>query len=245
MVDVRQTEQEGQSGELPFLGHIEELRQRLIKVIVAILIFAVAAYFFSDHLVNYLIKPVGTVYFRQPTGAFMIRLKVAGFAGLVLAIPVVLYQFWMFVIPGLYRREIKYLIPVTILGTFFFFGGWAFCFFLVIPQAMDFLRSFATPNLLPLIDVSEYFSFVFWMCVAFGAVFQLPIIAYFLGKIGLIAPSTLRKGRRIAIVVILVVAALITPTPDAFSMLLLAVPLYVLYEVSIFVVRLTGVRRDE
>lgn len=245
MAELHQDDSELQGGALPFLGHIEELRQRLIKVIVAILVFAVAAYFVADRLVEYLIKPIGTVYFSQPTGAFMIRLKVAGFAGLVMAIPVVLYHFWMFVIPGLYKREIKYLIPVTILGTIFFFGGWAFCFFLVIPQAMEFFRSFATPNLLPLIDVSEYFSFVFWMCVAFGAVFQLPIIAYFLGKIGLIAPSTLRKGRRIAIVIILVVAALITPTPDAFSMMLLAVPLYILYEISILVVRLTGVRRDE
>jgi sec-independent protein translocase protein TatC len=234
-----------QEGGLPFLAHIEELRQRLIKVVLSIIIFAIAAYYFSDILVDYFIKPIGTVYFRQPTGAFLVRLKIAGFAGLVLAIPVLLYQFWMFVIPGLYRREIRYLVPVTVLGTLFFLGGGAFCFFLVIPRAMEFLKSFATPNLLPLIDVSEYFSFVFWMCVAFGAVFQLPIVAFFLGRIGLITSHTLGRGRRLAVVIILVVAALITPTPDAFSMMLLAAPLYILYEVSILVVRFTGVRREE
>lgn len=229
---------------LPFLEHIEELRWRLIKVIVAIIVFAIGAYFFADKLIDYLVKPVGTVYFRNPTGAFMIRVKVAGFAGLVLATPVVLYQFWMFVIPGLYKREIKYLVPVTILGTLFFIGGGAFCFFLVVPQAMQFLQSFATDTLKPLIDVSDYFSFVFWMCVAFGAVFQLPIVAYFLGRIGLISSSTLSRGRRFALIAILVVSALITPTPDAFSMLLLAVPLYILYEISIVVVRLTAVRKE-
>jgi sec-independent protein translocase protein TatC len=228
---------------MPFLQHIEELRRRLIKVVVSILVLAVVAYFFADKLVDYFVKPIGTVYFRNPTGAFMIRMKVAGFAGLVLATPIVLYQFWMFIIPGLYRREIKYLIPVTILGTIFFLGGGAFCFFLVVPQAMQFLQSFATETLRPLIDVSDYFSFVFWMCVAFGAVFQLPIIAYFLGRIGLITSATLSRGRRFAIVAILVVSALITPTPDAFSMLLLAVPLYILYEISIIVVRMTGVRK--
>lgn len=244
MVEVREIGEDSTGGDMPFLEHIEELRKRLIKMILAIMFFAVIAYFFSDKLVEYMVKPVGTVYFRQPTGAFMLRIKLAGFAGLVMAIPVILFQFWRFVIPGLYKREVKYLVPVTILGTLFFFGGGAFCFLGVIPNAIKFLQDFGTENVRPLIDVSDYFSFVFWMCVAFGAVFQLPIVAYFLGRIGLITAKTLRKGRRFAIIAILVVAAVITPTPDAFSMMLLAVPLYVLYEISIFVVQFTGIRKE-
>lgn len=174
----------------------------------------------------------------------MIRLKVSMFAGLAMAVPVVLYQFWMFVLPGLYEREIKYLLPITVFGTLFFFGGASFCFFIVVPHAITFLTQFGTENVKPLIDVSDYFSFVFWLCIAFGAVFQLPIIAFFLGKVGLVTSRALSRGRRYAIVIILIVAALITPTPDAFSQLLLAIPLYLLYEVSIIVVRLTGAREQ-
>ncbi|MBK7090250.1 MAG: twin-arginine translocase subunit TatC [bacterium] len=244
MVEYREIGQDAPGGDMPFLEHIEELRKRLIKIILSIIGFAIVAYFFSDQLVELVVKPVGTVYFRQPAGAFMLRMKLAGFAGLVMAIPVVLFQFWRFVIPGLYKREVKYLVPVTILGTIFFFGGAGFCFFGVIPNAIKFLQEFGTENVKPLIDVSDYFSFVFWMCVAFGAVFQLPIIAYFLGRIGLITAQTLRRGRRFAVIGILIVAALITPTPDAFSMMLLAVPLYVLYEISVFVVQFTGVRKE-
>ncbi len=233
---------EVKGGEMPFLEHIEELRQRLIKIIATILITSIIAYIFSEAVVNYFVKPVGTVYFRNPTGAFSIRIKVSLFIGLAASIPVIIYHFWKFVIPGLYAREIKFLIPVTLFGTIFFFGGAAFCFFLVIPAAMKILLSFGTDAVQSLIDVSDYFSFVFWMCVAFGGVFELPILAYFLGKIGIITSRTLRKGRRIAVVVIAIAAAFITPTPDAFNMMMLAVPLYVLYEVSILVVRFTGSR---
>lgn len=229
---------------MPFLEHIEELRQRLIRILATILAFSIIAYAFSEQMVDFLVKPVGTVYFRQPTGAFSIRIKASLFAGLIVAIPVILYQLWRFAIPGLHAREVKFLIPVTLLGTFFFFGGASFCFFLVIPAAMQFLQAFASENVKALIDVSDYFSFVFWMCVAFGAVFELPIIAFFLGKIGVITAGTLSRGRRFALVAILVVAGVLTPTPDAFSQLMLAVPLYVLYEVSIVVVRMTGIRKD-
>lgn len=230
--------------EMPFLEHIEELRQRLIKIVATILITSIIAYVFSEAVVNYFVIPAGTVYFRNPTGAFSIRIKVSLFIGLAAAVPVIIYHFWRFVVPGLYAREIKFLIPVTLFGTIFFFGGGSFCFFFVIPAAMEILTSFGTDAVKPLIDVSDYFSFVFWMCVAFGAVFELPIVAYFLGKIGLITARTLRKGRRIAIVLIIVASAIITPTPDAFTQMMLAVPLYILYEVSILVVRFTGIRKD-
>lgn len=236
-------ERESNSGDLPLLDHLEELRQRLIRVFATILIFSIIAYIFSDRLVDILVKPVGTVYFREPTGAFMVRVKMAAFCGIMASVPVILYHFWKFVVPGLYERESKYLFPIVIFGTLFFFGGAAFCFFLVMPIAMHFLTQYGTENLKPLIDIKEYFSFVFWICLAFGAVFELPIIAFFLGKLGIITSRFLSKGRRYAIVTILFVGMVLTP-PDIFSQLMLAVPLYLLYEISIFVVRFTG-RREK
>jgi sec-independent protein translocase protein TatC len=236
-------EKKPDSNDLPLLDHLEELRQRLIRVFATILIFSIVAYIFSDKLVDILVKPVGTAYFREPTGAFMVRIKMAAFCGIVASVPVILYHFWKFVVPGLYERESKYLFPIIIFGTLFFFGGAAFCFFLVMPIAMTFLTEYGTETLKPLIDIKEYFSFVFWLCLAFGAVFELPIIAFFLGKLGIINSRFLAKGRRYAVVLILVLGMVLTP-PDMFSQLMLAIPLYLLYEISIIVVKLTG-RREK
>lgn len=229
--------------DLPLLEHLEELRQRLIRIFASILIFSIVAYVFSDKLVDVLVKPVGEVFFREPTGAFLVRIKISAFCGIMISVPVFLYHFWKFVVPGLYAHEAKYLTPIIFFGTIFFFGGSAFCFFLVVPIAMTFLKEFGTENLKPLIDIKEYFSFVFWMCLAFGAVFELPIVSFFLGKLGIIRSQMLARGRRYAVVIILFLAMVLTP-PDIFSQFMLAVPLYVLYEVSIVVVRMTG-RREK
>lgn len=241
-MDLKEIEGESKHlGDLPLLDHLEELRQRLIIAAASILIFSIIAYVFSDILVDRLVRPVGVVYFREPTGAFMVRIKVSLFCGIMVSVPVLLYHFWKFVVPGLYEREVKYLFPIVFFGTVFFFGGASFCFFLVVPMAMSFLKDFGTENMKAWIDIKEYFSFVFWICLAFGAVFELPIIAFFMGKLGIINSRFLSRGRGYAIVIILVVAMILTP-PDVFSQVMLAVPLYVLYEISIIVVRLTGRR---
>jgi len=232
------------SVDMPFLDHIEELRQRLIRIFASVIIFSIIAYVFSEHLLNILVDPAGVVYFREPTGAFMVRVKVSLFCGIAVSVPVILYHFWRFIVPGLYSHESRSLFPVVTLGTVFFFGGASFCFLLVVPLAMEFLTGFGSENVKAWIDVNEYFSFVFWMCLAFGAVFELPIISYFLGRLGLISHHLLAKGRRYAVLAILILGAVITP-PDIISQLMLAVPLYLLYEVSIIVVRLTGRRSTE
>jgi len=239
-----QSSTEKTRADMPFLDHIEELRQRLISVLATLLIGSIIAYVFSEGLVDLLVKPVGVVYFREPTGAFMVRIKVSVFLAILACVPLILYHFWKFVAPGLYARESRSLLPVITLGTLFFFTGTAFCFLLVVPLAMDFLTGFSTDNVKAWIDIREYFSFVFWMCLAFGAVFELPIVSFFLGRVGLIPSKQLARGRRYAVVGILFVGMIITP-PDAFSQMMLAVPLYLLYEVSIVVVRLTGLERDE
>jgi len=226
--------------EMSFLEHLEELRWRLVKSVGTVLALSIVAYFFSDAILDLVTKPIDLVYFMAPTEAFAVRIKISLFAGLVMALPVIFYQAWQFVVPGLHAREVRMVIPVVLLATAFFLVGASFCFFFVLPKAIGFLMGFGTEKLKPMIAVGRYVSFIGWMTLAFGAVFELPIVSFFLGRLGIINSRMLRKGRRFAVVGILIVAAVVTPTPDAFSQLMLAVPLYVLYEVSIVVVRLTG-----
>lgn len=231
-------------GEMPLLEHLEELRQRLIRIFISLLVFSIVTYVFADYLLEYLVRPIGTVYFRDPTGAFMVRLKLSFAGGVLASVPVILYHFWRFISPGLYKHEIRSAVPVILFGTLFFFGGATFCYLLVIPIALNFLQSFATESIQPWIDIKEYFSFVIYLCLAFGIVFELPVVSYFLGRVGIITSKFLVKGRRFAMIFILIVGALLTP-PDIFSQLALAIPLYLLYEVSIIVVRLTGRREPK
>lgn len=233
---------ESETREMSFLEHLEELRWRLVKSAGAVLFFSIVAYFFTDPMLNFLTRYIDAVYFNAPTEAFSVRIKLSIIAGLIVALPVIFWQIWQFVVPGLYRSEARLVIPVVILATISFVGGAAFCFFLVLPVGMKFLLGFGTEKIQPLISVGRYISFVTWMCLGFGVVFELPIVAFFLGRIGLIDSGMLKRIRRYAIVGILVLAAAITPSPDMFSQVMLAVPLYVLYELSIIVVRMTGRR---
>ena len=233
--------------EMTFIDHLEELRKRILKALVAVGIFAVAAYFISDRLIDIITAPLRDVgvYFKAPTEAFMVRIKISIFAGALAAAPVVFYQLWMFIGPGLLRKEIKIIVAIVLSATVFFLAGGAFCFFLVVPVAVKLLLGFATENMKPMIMVGDYISFVGMLVLAFGAVFELPVASFILGRLGVISHKTLSSGRRYALVVILIAAAILTPTPDAFSQLMLAGPLYILYEISIIVVRLTGKRRGE
>jgi sec-independent protein translocase protein TatC len=225
---------------MSFLDHLEELRRRLIKSIASILIFSIVIYFFSEQIINYVAKPVGVTYFTSPTEAFSVRIKISLILGLMVSVPVILYQLWLFVVPGLTKKEVKYVIPVVFFSTLFFFGGAVFCYFLVLPLGIKFLLGYQTERLLPLIKIGDYVTFIAWMVLAFGLVFQLPIVTFFLGKLGIVSAHSLRKGRKFAFLAILILAAVLTPSPDVFSQLMLAVPLYVLYEVSIIVVRVTN-----
>ncbi len=234
----------GLFSEMPFLDHLEELRIRLIKSIAAVLVFSIAAFVFSEQVMNLLAKPVGKIYFMAPTEAFMVQIKISLVIGVMGAAPILIYQLWMFVLPGLYDKEVKVVFPIVIASTLFFYGGAAFCLFYVIPITLNFLMKFGGDNLEPLISVSEYFVFVTRMVLAFGIVFELPVVSYFLGRVGILSHKFMAKGRRYAIVLILVLSAVLTP-PDIFSQVALGVPLYLLYELSILVVYLTGRRRGK
>jgi sec-independent protein translocase protein TatC len=231
--------------EMSFLDHVEELRRRIINSLIAILIFSIVAYFFSERIIDFLAKPVSQVYFMSPTEAFSIRIKLSIILGIFAASPVIFYQLWKFVVPGLIDKERKIILPAVLFSTFFFLVGASFCFFLVLPTGIKILLGFGTEKLTPLLRIGDYISFIAYMTLAFGAVFELPVISYFLGKLGIISSRTLAKGRRFAIVAILILAAALTPGPDVFSQLMLAVPLYTLYEASIFVLKVTQKKKVE
>lgn len=223
--------------EMSFLGHLEELRGRIIKCLISVIFFSIVAYFFSERLIDFLTQPIPEVYFMSPTEAFSTRIKISLIAGLIVSVPMLFYHLWQFVVPGLLAREIKMVIPVVLSSTIFFLIGAVFCFLFVMPLSIKFLLAFGTEKLKPMIKISDYISFVSYLTLAFGAVFELPVIFYFLGKLGIVSPQTLVRGRKFAIVGILILSAVITPTPDVFTQLMLAGPLYFLYEVSIVVVR--------
>lgn len=227
--------------DMPFLDHLEELRIRLIKSLATVILFTIAAFVFSDKLISFLASPLPKVYYMAPTEAFMAQVKVSLAVGVAAAAPVILYQLWMFVLPGLYETESRVVFPIVISSIVFFYGGAAFCLFYVVPLALHFLMQFGSENVEPLISISEYFAFVVRLALAFAIVFELPIVAYFLGRIGILTYTMLSRGRRYAVVSILVLSAVITP-PDIFSQVALTVPVYLLYELSILIVYLTGRR---
>jgi len=226
---------------MSFVDHLEELRWRLFKAILAVVIMALIAFYFSDELFKLLIIPLGDVklHVTEVTGSFYAYLKVSFFAGIFGALPIVFYQLWMFISPGLYKQEKKVVIPLVTISSLLFLIGAAFCYFVVLPLALNFLIGFSGDILNPIITVGSYISFTGLLLIAFGFAFELPIVAYFLGRVGLISSSFLAKGRRYAIVAILILGAVITP-PDVFTQVLLAIPIYLLYEISIILVKYTG-----
>lgn len=228
--------------DMGFLDHLEELRGRIIKSLISIILFSIVAYVFSERVLEFITRPIPEVYFMAPTEAFSTRIKISLIAGIIISVPVIFYHLWRFIAPGLFRKEMKMLIPFVLASTIFFLIGAVFCFFLVLPLSIKFLLGFGTEKLKPMIQIKDYVSFVSYLILAFGAVFELPVISYFLGKIGIITADTLRKGRRYAVTAILILAAVITP-PDVFSQFMLAGPLYFLYEVSILVVKFTGKKK--
>ncbi len=227
---------------MPFLEHLEELRWRLLKSLVAVIVMAFVAFYFAEHLVKFIRAPLGDdikLYNIAVTGTFYAYLKIALISGVLGALPVVLYQMWSFIAPGLFKKEKSVILPMVLISTVRFMMGAAFCYLVVLPLSFKFLIGFSGDLIINTITIGSYISFTGLLLLAFGSGFQMPIIAYFLAKIGILKHTFLTKGRRYAIIIMLVVGAIITP-PDVFTQVLLAVPLYILYEVSIIVVRLTN-----
>jgi len=231
----------------PLEGHLEELRRRIIRVLVAIVFTTIFGFAFSDMvfgIISYPAKMVGiTLHVVEVTEAFLTKLKVALFFGVLVTIPYMIYEMWMFVVPGLRRNERKYIGIILPVSIFLFWLGGAFCYFVVLPVGLKYLVSAAGETIEPIIKLSSYFSFFLMLTVAFGVAFQMPIVIFILAKLQIISWRFLATYRRHAIVIILSVAAILTP-PDVFTQIVLAVPLYILYEISIIVARIFGPKEE-
>ncbi len=239
--------------EMSFLDHLEELRWRLVRSIIAVMLGGVLAFLFSDYVLDFLLKPFRTavrmhaeaagnsgaeaaaqLIFLAPTEGFMVRIKLALFAGIFISLPYVLWQMWQFVAPGLLEHEKKYIPRIVAFSTFFFFLGAYFCYEVVLRYGLNFLLGYQSADLVAQISIREYLKFVTLLILTFGIVFEMPVLTYFLTRMGLVTPEFMRQKRRYSIVLIFALAAIITP-PDVFTQLMLALPLFVLYEVSIWV----------
>lgn len=234
--------------KLTFLAHLEELRARLIRCGVAVLAAFAVCYGFSHRLLDFFQKPVkdalkplgGKLSVLHPMEAFMTNLKVAFVASVFLALPVLLYQTWKFVAPGLYAHEKRYVWPFVGAATFFFLMGATFAYTLVFPVAFKILFEYAGEGVLTIPNMESALDFPLKMLLAFGLVFELPVVVFFLAKMGLVTHKTLSRNRGYSLVIILIAAAVLTPTGDPFNQLLMAAPLYVLFEISIVVARVFG-----
>ncbi len=229
---------------MSFFDHLTELRQRIIWSVVAIGAGFIATIYFSDRIIKFLARPLDVkLAFLAPTEAFWVNMKVAMIAGLFLALPVVLYQVWAFVAPGLFPHERRYALPFVLVGTVFFALGVAFALWVVIPFAVTFLVGFGeSRGLTPVISVGSYVDFVLKFSLAFGAVFELPLAITLASRLGLVTPQFLSKNRKYAILFNFIAAAILTPTPDVFNQVLMAGPLCLLYELGILSARIFGRR---
>ena len=232
---------------LPFTVHLEELRKRLVVCAIAVGVGFLACYAFKDKIFEFIAIPLiaslpednSWMIFTGVTEAFFTYLKVSLLAGIFLSLPVLFYQLWSFIAPGLHSQEKKTVVPFVIFSTLFFISGASFGYFVVFPFGFKFLLGFATDAIRPFPSLKEYLSFATKLLLAFGCVFELPLITFFLARIGLLTHHTLSKNRRYFIVIAFIGSAVLTP-PDVVTQLFMAGPLIVLFEISVVVARVFG-----
>ena len=235
--------------KIPFTGHLEELRKRLVACFIAIGIGFAISYCFKEKIFDILSHPLISVMgtddkmiFTGLPEAFFTYLKVALLSGFMLAAPVVLYQFWMFVAPGLYQKERRLLIPIVFLSSVFFVGGALFGYFIVFPFGFKFFLGFASETIQALPSMKEYLTFSAKLLLAFGLVFELPLVITFLAKLGIVSVDFLKKNRKYALILFFAGSAILTP-PDVVTQIMMAVPLMLLYEISILGARVFGKKK--
>jgi sec-independent protein translocase protein TatC len=248
-------EKENTGGDLTMtiLEHLEELRSRLIKIIIAAALGFAVGYYYSKPILDFLEKPLiaalpeaqKQLIYTGLTEAFFTYLKVGLLAGIFIASPFILYQVWAFVSPGLYKKEKSILVPVTVVSFFLFVGGAAFAYFIVFPTGFKVLIGLTdNTSQVPFIKMQEYFSFVMWMLLAFGVSFELPVVIFLLSRFGIVSYQGLKKFRLYALLGAFILGAVLTPTGDIINQSLLAVPLFILYEVSIWITFFFGKKKE-
>lgn len=238
----RADEQDG--ARMSFFDHLVELRKRLINSLMAIGAGMVVGFFLSERLVGFIVRPMTTalhnaglgdkLIYTSPAGYLNLLITFGVYSGIVMAMPLVLYQIWLFVAPGLYKHERRAVTWFILSGTFLFLVGIAFGYFIMLPYILRFLVSFKGP-VEPLISINEYFDLILIVLLGLGLIFETPILIFFLALFNIVTPKFLLKNFRYAMLIITVVAAIVTPTPDATTMLVFMAPMILLYFVGVFV----------
>lgn len=228
--------------EMPLTGHLEELRSRLLRAVAALLVGFAASYAFSERIITFMEIPLkrgapgAALNYFSLMEPFITHLKAAFFTGLLLALPVIFFQLYRFAAPGLLAKERRYVIPFVLFATLFFLAGTALAFTIVLPYAVEFFLHY-DPTLVATLNVSKYLGFSIRMMIAFGLVFQMPVVVFVLTRLGLLPPEVLARNRRYALLVAFVFGAVLTP-PDPVTQCLMAVPLLVMYELSVWIARI-------
>ena len=230
----------------PFLSHLKELRDRLIICFIVLAITFIFAYFFKEKIFTFLMQPFVKVMpekssfiFTYVTEAFITYFKISLVVAVFISSPVILYEFWMFVAPGLYEKEKKYVLPFIFFGSLCFISGALFCYYVVLPTIYKFFVGYAGDFIIPMPDLKGYMNLTLKLLIIFGLIFELPLVAFYLGKAGIINHRMLSTKRRYAILGIFILSAIITP-PDISSQILMALPMWGLYELSIVITRFFG-----
>ena len=225
---------------MSFIDHLEELRWRIIKILSSIIFGGILTFFFIDFFLELLLEPLDNTNSDNPInlqvlsvqGMFIIKWSIALIGGVVLAIPVITFQIWKFISPGLYANEKGFVLPLVLFSFVSFLLGIIFSYTILIPYCLNFFASLSGETVLNNFSINHYFSFITWLLLGCGIVFQLPVVSFLLSTIGLLTPAFMRHYRRHAIVIIFILSSFITP-PDPVSMLVMAFPLIILYELSI------------
>ena len=230
-------------GEMSFLDHLEEMRWRLIYATIGVVIGTIIAWIFIDQLVNFiLLKPArdanANLQNLKPFGQVFLFVQVAIVAGIVISVPNIFYQFWKFIVPALKKSERKYIFSVVVFSSVCFLSGIVFAYYVLLPLALKFVAEFGAADIVNNFAINEYMTIIISLMLGAAIIFELPMLAFFLTKLGVLTPSIMRKYRRYALITILFFAAFLTP-PDPVSQLILAVPLVLLYEISIFISKIS------
>ncbi len=247
---LNKVENEAEFKEMTFLEHLEELRWTIIKSLIGIVVAAIISWIFIEVIINdILLYPAIRVGVKlqnlKPFGQLFLYFQVALFSGLILSLPWVIYQIWKFIEPALHKHEKRYVSLIIIFTSLSFLLGAAFAYFILLPYSLNFAFTFGSTEIENKFAIDEYLSIVISLIILSGIVFELPMLSFFLTKLGLLTPHIMRRYWRYAIVIILIIAAIITPTVDPVSQSLLAIPLFLLYEISIWVSKISMRKKSE
>ena len=251
----------------PLTKHLFELRNRIVVSLITVGITFGICFYYSEYIFDLLTSPMRhtlsfslnnpylsfipaqnpdlTLVFLAPAEAFWMHMKIAFISACVISLPVISLEIWKFVAPGMLLKEKKYAVPFIITTTFLFLIGALFCFVIVLPLAIDFLLNYKTQNIKPMISAEKYIDFCLKFIIAFGAIFELPVLVVFLTRMGIVTTDFLAKNRKYAVLISFVIAAILTPTPDVFNQTLMAVPIIILYEAGILASRILNRKKTQ